>query len=91
MKHFALILSIVFLLAFVACGQGEKTEKATTSESQKATEMVQKKAEETTEMAKEKAVSKNTIVFNNLVSSIAEFKENWEVPASESWHSRFIK
>ena len=42
-------------------------------------------------MAKEKAVSKNTIVFNNLVTNIAEFHENWEVPASESWHSRFIK
>lgn len=42
-------------------------------------------------MAKEKAVSKNTIVFNNLVHNIAEFNENWEVPASESWHSRFLK
>ncbi|WP_047546462.1 hypothetical protein [Psychroserpens sp. Hel_I_66] len=42
-------------------------------------------------MAKEKAVSKNTIVFNNLVNNIAEFRENWEVPASESWHSRFLK
>jgi len=42
-------------------------------------------------MAKDKAVSKNTIVFNNLVNTIAEFKENWEVPASESWHSRFLK
>jgi hypothetical protein len=42
-------------------------------------------------MAKDKAVSKNTIVFNNLVSNIAEFNENWEVPASESWHSRFVK
>lgn len=41
-------------------------------------------------MAKERAVSKNTIVFNNLVNNIAEFKENWEVPASESWHSRFL-
>jgi hypothetical protein len=42
-------------------------------------------------MAKDKAVSKNTIVFNNLVNNIAEFNENWEVPASESWHSRFMK
>jgi len=42
-------------------------------------------------MAKEKAISKNTIVFNNLVTNVAEFNENWEVPASESWHSRFIK
>lgn len=41
-------------------------------------------------MAKEKAVSKNTIVFNNLVNTIAELNENWEVPASESWHSRFM-
>ena len=41
-------------------------------------------------MAKEKAVSKNTIVFNNLVNNISEFKDNWEVPASESWHSRFL-
>ena len=41
-------------------------------------------------MAKQKAVSKNTIVFNNLVVNIAEFNENWEVPASESWHNRFL-
>lgn len=41
-------------------------------------------------MAKDRAISKNTIVFNNLVTNIAEFKENWEVPASESWHSRFL-
>ena len=43
------------------------------------------------QMAKDKSVSKNTIVFNNLVTTIAEFNENWEVPASESWHSRFVK
>ena len=41
-------------------------------------------------MAKEKAVTANTIVFNNLVNTIEEFKENWEVPAGESWHSRFF-
>jgi len=43
------------------------------------------------QMAKDKAISKNTIGFNNLVTSIAEFNDSWEVPASESWHSRFIK
>lgn len=43
------------------------------------------------QMAKDKAISKNTIVFNNLVTNIAEFNDNWEVPASESWHSRFVK
>lgn len=41
-------------------------------------------------MAKQKAVSKNTIVFNNLVTNKGEFLEHWEVPASESWHSRFM-
>ncbi|MCX6171418.1 MAG: ABC transporter ATPase [Flavobacterium sp.] len=41
-------------------------------------------------MAKEKAVTVNTIVFNNLVNSIEEFNDNWEVPAAESWHSRFF-
>ena len=41
-------------------------------------------------MAKQKAVSKKTIVFNNLVTNIAELNENWEVPASESWHNRFL-
>jgi DNA-binding transcriptional regulator YiaG len=41
-------------------------------------------------MAKQRAVSKKTIVFNNLVANKAEYLENWEVPASESWHSRFL-
>jgi len=41
-------------------------------------------------MAKEKAISKNTIVFNNLVANKHEYLEHWEVPASESWHSRFV-
>ncbi len=41
-------------------------------------------------MAKDKAVTEKTIVFNNLVNSIEEWNENWEVPAGESWHSRFF-
>ena len=41
-------------------------------------------------MAKAKAISKNTIVFNNLVTNKQEYLEHWEVPASESWHSRFL-
>lgn len=42
-------------------------------------------------MAKDKAVSPNTIVFNNLVNNKAEYLTDWEVPASESWHNRFLK
>jgi hypothetical protein len=41
-------------------------------------------------MAKDKAVNENTIVFNNLVNTVGEWKEFWEVPASESWHARFF-
>ena len=41
-------------------------------------------------MAKEKAVNGTTIVFNNLVNTLEEFEDFWEVPASESWHSRFF-
>ena len=41
-------------------------------------------------MAKEKAVTGKTIVFNNLVNTIEEFEDFWEVPAAESWHSRFF-
>jgi chemotaxis regulatin CheY-phosphate phosphatase CheZ len=42
-------------------------------------------------MAKSGAIGKKTIVFNNLVTNILEYKENWEVPANDSWHSRFFK
>tara|TARA_R110000868_G_scaffold108065_7_gene295443 strand:+ start:30869 stop:31351 length:483 start_codon:yes stop_codon:yes gene_type:complete len=41
-------------------------------------------------MAKQKAVSKNTIVFNNLVTNKHEYLNHWEVPAQESWHARFM-
>lgn len=41
-------------------------------------------------MVKDKSVSANTIVFNNLVNNIDEWQDYWEVPAGESWHSRFF-
>src|SRR6478736_3863574 len=41
-------------------------------------------------MAKDKAVTGNTIVFNNLVNTVGEYREFWEVPAIDSWHSRFF-
>ncbi len=41
-------------------------------------------------MAKARSVSANTVVFNNLVNTKAEYIENWEVPAKDSWHSRFL-
>lgn len=41
-------------------------------------------------MVKDKAVTENTIVFNNLINNIEEFNESLEVPAVDSWHSRFF-
>ncbi len=41
-------------------------------------------------MAKERSISKKTVVFNNLINTKAEYKENWEVPAEDSWHERFL-
>ena len=41
-------------------------------------------------MAKDKAVTKKTIVFNNLVLNKKELETLWEVPASDSWHERFF-
>ncbi|QNM85906.1 ABC transporter ATPase [Polaribacter pectinis] len=40
--------------------------------------------------AKERKVTSETIVFNNMVNSKEEFENNWEVPAKESWHKRFL-
>lgn len=42
-------------------------------------------------MAKDRAVTGKTIVFNNLVTNIGELNEAWEIPASLSWHNRFLK
>lgn len=42
-------------------------------------------------MAKDGAVGKNTIVFNNLVTTLGEYKSHWEIPAKDSWHARFLK
>ncbi len=41
-------------------------------------------------MVKQKAVSPQTIVFNNLVNTKEEYTDFWEVPMTESWHSRFL-
>ena len=41
-------------------------------------------------MVKSKSINSKATVFNNLVTNIGEYQENWEIPASESWHSRFF-
>ena len=34
-----------------------------------------------------KKIDSNTIVFNNMVQTLAEFEQKWEVPLQDSWHS----
>ena len=40
-------------------------------------------------MAKAHSVSKGTIVFNNLVDTVGDYRRFWEIPAGESWHKSF--
>jgi len=42
------------------------------------------------QFAKDKKISLETIVFNNMVNTKEDFENNWEVPAKQSWHKRFL-
>ncbi len=42
-------------------------------------------------MVKSKSINSKTIVFNNLVINKEEYMKSWEVPAFNSWHSRYFK
>jgi len=35
-------------------------------------------------------ITANTIVFNNMIKTIAAFKSKWEVSAKDSWHARYF-
>lgn len=38
------------------------------------------------ELIKDGTINGNTLVFNNLVQTLAELKTKWEVPLKDSWH-----
>lgn len=42
------------------------------------------------EYVKLQKIKDDTVVFNNLVSSKADFESSWEVEACKSWHSKFL-
>jgi hypothetical protein len=52
---------------------------------------------QTAEIGKVKSLVSNeiltpkTLIFNNLVPNIQEFKNNWQVKASESWMKRYFQ
>jgi hypothetical protein len=52
--------------------------------------LTHKSLEDFKKMAKEKSINKSTIVFNNLVDTVEAYQKFWEVPAQDSWHSRFF-
>ncbi len=39
---------------------------------------------------KEKKINKKTIVFNNMITTKKELKNEWELAAEDSWHSRYF-
>lgn len=39
---------------------------------------------------KEQKIHSETIVFNNMIATKEDFENNWEVPAKQSWHKRFL-
>ncbi|PCH76410.1 MAG: ABC transporter ATPase [Flavobacteriaceae bacterium] len=41
-------------------------------------------------LVKENKIIEDTVVFNNLVATKAEFDTQWEVSAKQSWHKRYF-
>lgn len=41
-------------------------------------------------LLKSRSISAKTIVFNNLINTKEELEDNWEIPITDSWHSRFL-
>ena len=40
--------------------------------------------------AKERKINADTLVFNNMIGTKQELEDQWEVPAEQSWHKRFL-
>ena len=42
------------------------------------------------QFAKDKKITSETIVFNNMINTKEDLENNWEIPAKQSWHKRFL-
>ena len=42
------------------------------------------------EFTKSNQITSETIVFNNMISTLAELETQWEVSVNNSWHKRFL-
>lgn len=50
-----------------------------------------KELNEFKKLIKNKSVSKKSIIFDNLISNLGDYKAYWEIPITESWYNRFLK
>ena len=41
-------------------------------------------------LLKNRAITKNTIIFDNLISNNHDFKNYWEISIEDSWYNRFL-
>ena len=46
---------------------------------------------EINELIEKEAITLETLVFNNMVQNIGEWKSSWLIPCSESWVNRYFK
>ena len=53
--------------------------------------LVYKPLESLKKMFKEKQINNETIVFNNLVNTVEDYKNIWEIKLKNSWHHKFVK
>ncbi len=42
------------------------------------------------QFASERKINHKTVVFNNVVNTVRDFNEQWEIEAGKSWHQRFL-
>ena len=49
-----------------------------------------KELKEFKKLVKNKAVSKKTVLFDNLITTKFDFENYWEVPIEDSWYKRFL-
>lgn len=49
-----------------------------------------KEVKEFKKLIKNKSVTKNTVVFNNLINTKAELESDWELPAEDTWYNRMF-
>ena len=77
MKQLEQELEVVFLDRMIqAYRKGDKIEVAHMNDFSK--------------LAASKEINENTIVFNNTITSKAEFDTKWEVPLKDSWHKQLL-